>query len=123
MERRRPLPVMRMVVVALVLAMGAALLALAPTTRRDDVQALAGRLRIALPDIAVDRSGGVFHSDELYLSTQTPGSPRPVARMRPAPSGRVRVAMYDDGSRAYGREEVLAMDSAISRIGLRAYSR
>ncbi len=126
MERRRPLPVMRMVVVALVLAMGCALLAFAPSGRRDDVQTLASRLRIALPDLSIDRSGGMFHSDELYVSTTNSGgtgTTRPVARLRPAPSGRMRVAMYDDQRRSYGREEMLPMDAAVSRIGLRAYSR
>lgn len=123
MARARRISRTRIAVIAVILILGCVLLALAPAGPADATDRLVARMRLELPDLAVEPSRGLLQSDMLYVSTSSreAGSDRrPIARMRPVSREIVRVSMYESDRDDFGRETQMDMPSAVSRIGLAA---
>lgn len=114
-----------MAVIAVIMLFGCVLVALVPGRAPDGTDRLVARMRIELSGLEIEPPGRLLQNDMLYVtapSRERGADRRPVARIRPASGQRVRVAMYDDGRHGYGREELLDMPEAVSRIGLAAAS-
>lgn len=121
MAKARGISMLKMGVLLLVAAFGGMLLAFTPPGSRDRSEALLAKMRIELPYLSITRSDRMLRSDEIYVAAALVGGEtrtNPIARIRPLSADRMRVAMYDEANRDYGRESIMDMDAAISRIGL-----